>query len=121
MTNAHHSNDPELREPAAPPVKLPSSTARRICHQIDRSVQGTYGAHDGLHQLVHLGTQQLLAAGASREAIHSELVRCVSERPPSDIPEPALSRQKAQLASLTEMMIGWSDECSVSSRSLSGR
>jgi hypothetical protein len=111
MTEARRPAEPRQRESPAAGMKLPSSTARRICHQIDRSVQGTYGANDGLHQLVQLGTQQLLAAGASREVIRSEMIRCVSERAPADMPEPALSRHKALMASLTELMIGWADEC----------
>jgi hypothetical protein len=95
-------------------VRLTASTARRISHQIDRSVQGTYGAHDGLRELVHLGAQQMLIAGASRAAIRDEIARCISDRPPAGIEaEPALSRHKAEMAKLTSMMLGWADECSV--------
>ena len=92
-------------------VRLTPSTARRIGHQIDRSVQGTYGAHDGLRELVHLGAQQMIAAGASREAIRREIALCVTERPPTEITaEPALSRHKVAMTELTKMMLTWADE-----------
>jgi hypothetical protein len=93
-------------------VRLTPSTARRISHQIERTVQGTYGAHDGLRELVHLGTQQMLIAGASREAIRREIALCISDRRPSEIcTEPALSRHKAEMVKLTSLMLSWADEC----------
>jgi hypothetical protein len=89
---------------------LAVSTARRIRHQIDRSVQGTYGAHNGLRELVQLGALQMLSAGASREDIRREMTRCISERPESTITaEPALSRHKAAMVELTRLMILWAD------------
>jgi hypothetical protein len=113
MTDAAGSAHSTAREDFAPAVRLTPSTARRISHQIERSVQGTYGAHAGLRELVHLGTQQMLVAGASREAIRGEIARCVSDRPPAEIDsEPALSRYKAEMAKLTSMMLEWADECS---------
>lgn len=93
-------------------VRLTPSTARRIGHQIDRSVQGTFGAHDGLRELVHLGTQQMLDAGASREAIRREIALCVSDRPPVGLnSEPALSRHAAEMSKLRALMLSWTDEC----------
>lgn len=113
MTDAAGSAHSDTRQDFAPSVRLTASTARRISHQIERSVQGTYGAHDGLRELVHLGAQQMLVAGASRDAIRGEIARCISERPPAEIhTEPALSRYKAEMEKLTSMMLGWADECS---------
>lgn len=92
-------------------VRLTPSTARRIGHQIDRSVQGTYGAHDGLRELVHLGAQQMIAAGATRDAVRREIAMCVTDRPPTEITaEPALSRHKAAMIALTTLMVTWADE-----------
>ncbi len=113
MTDAAGSAHSTAREDFAPAVRLTPSTARRISHQIERTVQGTYGAHAGLRELVHLGTQQMLVAGASRDAIRGEIARCVSDRPPAEIDsEPALSRYKAEMAKLTSMMLEWADESS---------
>jgi hypothetical protein len=93
-------------------VRLTASTARRIGHQIDRSVQGTFGAHDGLRELVHLGTQQMLDAGASREAIRREIALCISDRPPIGITtEPGLSRHAVEMDKLRSLMLSWTDEC----------
>lgn len=112
MTDASSSAQTAPRDDFVPTVRLTPSTARRISHQIERSVQGTYGAHAGLRELVHLGTQQMLVAGASRGDIHREIALCVSDRVPSDITaEPALSRHKAEMVKLTSMMLGWADEC----------
>jgi hypothetical protein len=112
MTDAARSTDLPTREEPGLSVRLTASTARRIGHQIDRSVQGTYGAHDGLRELVHLGAQQMLAAGASREAVRREIGLCVTDRPPTEITaEPALSRHKAEMTKLTAMMLAWAEEC----------
>jgi hypothetical protein len=112
MTDAAGSAHSVSRDEFATAVRLTASTARRISHQIERSVQGTYGAHAGLRELVHLGTQQMLVAGASREAIRSEIARCISDRPPTEIgSEPALSRHNAEMAKLQSMMLAWADEC----------
>ena len=112
MTDAAGSAQSAAREDFAPDLRLTPSTARRIGHQIERSVQGTYGAHAGLRELVHLGAQQMLVAGATRDAIRGEIARCVSDRPPTEIAsEPALSRYKAEMAKLTTMMLEWADEC----------
>ena len=112
MTDAAGSARSESQDDFTSGVRLTASTARRICHQIERSVQGTYGAHAGLRELVHLGTQQMLVAGATREAVRGEIARCVSDRPPAEIvTEPALSRYKAEMEKLTSMMLVWADEC----------
>lgn len=112
MSDAARSAQSHAPDDLAPGLRLTPSTARRIGHQIERSVQGTYGAHAGLRELVHLGAQQMLVAGASREAIRGEIARCVSDRPPAEIDtEPALSRYKAEMVKLTTMMLEWADEC----------
>ena len=117
MTEPARSLESEPRDDFAAAVTLTSSTARRISHQIDRSVQGTYGAHDGLRELVHLGVQQMLVAGASRDMIHNEIAQCVTDRPPTLIcTEPALSRHNAEMVALTRMMLGWADECPMPAR-----
>jgi hypothetical protein len=117
MADAARSTDSPVREELGSSVRLTPSTARRIGHQIERSVQGTYGAHDGLRELVHLGAQQMLAAGASRDAIRREIGLCVTDRPPTEITaEPALSRHKAEMAKLSAMMLAWADECSTAAR-----
>jgi hypothetical protein len=112
MSDAARSAQSETREEFAPGLRLTPSTARRISHQIERSIQGTYGAHAGLRELVHLGAQQMLVAGASRDAVRGEIARCISDRPPAEIAtEPALSRYKAEMVKLTTMMLEWADEC----------
>jgi hypothetical protein len=112
MTDASSSARQAPPDDFAVAVRLTASTARRISHQIERTVQGTYGAHDGLRELVHLGTQQMLVAGASREAIRREITLCISDRLPTTITtEPALSRHKAEMVKLTTLMLTWADEC----------
>lgn len=122
MSDPARSTEPAPRDDLVAAVRLTPSTARRICHQIDRSVQGTYGAHDGLRELVHLGTQQMIAAGGSRETIQREISRCITDRPPTDIStEPALSRHKAEMVGLNKLMLDWADaELTASSRQSNG-
>jgi hypothetical protein len=112
MTDASSSAQSAPRDDFPASARLTASTARRISHQIDRTVQGTYGAHDGLRELVHLGAQQMLVAGASREAIRREIASCVTGRLHVEITaEPARSRQAAAMAQLTCLMVAWADEC----------
>ena len=66
---------------------------------------------------MHLGTQQMLVAGATRDDIHREIAFCVADRAPSEITaEPALSRHKAEMVKLTNLMLAWADECSTKLR-----
>jgi hypothetical protein len=93
------------------PVRLAPSTARRISHQIDRSVHGTYGANEGLRELVQLGAQQMLGAGASRDDIRRQIEECISCRPADGLTtEPAMSRRKAELVALSALMVRWADD-----------
>src|SRR4051812_25512326 len=112
MTDASGSTQSTSREDFAVQVRLTASTARRISHQIDRTVQGTYGAHNGLRELVHLGAQQMLIAGASRDAVRREMASCVAARSFVEMTtEPARSRHVAAMAQLTSLMVAWADEC----------
>jgi hypothetical protein len=112
MTDASGSAQSAPRDDFAASARLTASTARRISHQIDRTVQGTYGAHDGLRELVHLGVQQMLIAGASRETIRRAIASCVADRSPCEITmEPARSRYIAAMTQLTSLMLSWVDEC----------
>jgi hypothetical protein len=114
MTDATGSTQSTPRDDFPVPVRLTASTARRISHQIDRAVQGTYGAHDGLRELVHLGTNQMLIAGATRDIIRREISSCIADRCATDLPSDlARSRHAAAMAQLTTLMLGWTEECSL--------
>lgn len=109
---------PPRRRPAAPagPARLTTSLSRRLDNQIKRAYQHTYGARTGLRALVRQGTREMLAAGASRDAIREAFAQCVlnhSSAAPSD--RSSVLTGESESVTLTELMLVWVEEvCSPS-------
>lgn len=94
----------------SPDTMLPS-TARRITNQIQRAVRRTFGAQAGLRALVQIGVREMTAAGASRDEMREELIRCVTAMPsvaPGD--RGPVVASEAESAALKALILGWADE-----------
>jgi hypothetical protein len=94
------------RERIATSAGLSGSTELRLHNQLERALQQSFGAEEGLRVLVTLATTQMLASGCARTAIRSALSRIVSEHQTE-----ASSGNGGDLraAALTAMMLKWSD------------
>jgi len=103
---------PRRRPPATPgPARLTTSLSRRLDNQIKRAYQHTYGARTGLRALVRQGTREMLAAGASRDAIRDAFAQCVSNHAsgaPSD--RNSVLTGESESVTLTELMLVWVEE-----------
>jgi hypothetical protein len=82
--------------------ELNGSTELRLHNQLTRAFTNSFGAEQGLHELVKLATIQMLAAGTSRAAIRSALMRVVNDHA-------AFASGRVRGATLSDMMLEWSD------------
>ena len=74
-----------------------------------RAFQHGFGAEQGLRVLVSLATRQMLATGASRRAIRSELTEIVRRHPASAESRTRIIDGQQRADALTKMMLRWSD------------
>jgi hypothetical protein len=99
------------RDPIASSSGLSGSTALRLHNQLERALQQSFGAEEGLRVLVTLATTQMMASGCSRTAIRNALSRVVSEHQPGEVVLGRVAREQRAVA-LTAMMLKWSDSTS---------
>jgi hypothetical protein len=99
------------RTSSTTPASLGRVTAGRLHHQIERAVQRTFGATSGLRILVEISTREMLAAGASREAIRAVLADSVARHAAAPAADAAASATSDwQWETLTNSMYAWADQ-----------
>jgi hypothetical protein len=95
---------------AAQPAALRSTTSRRLSAQIQRMLDGTFGARTGLRSLVRIATSEMILAGGSPDSIRKALTLCA--RPYSQLAVEGAAvedaekgaRRETELLALTKLM-----------------
>lgn len=85
--------------------ELNGSTELRLHNQLTRAFTNSFGAEQGLRELVRLATMQMLATGTSRAAIRDALIRVVNDH----AAYAAAGEGQMRGATLSAMMLEWSD------------
>ena len=98
--------DQEVPDTSSP---LGRATTNRLRNQLTRAFQHGFGAEQGLRVLVSLATEQMLAAGVGREAIHSTLQDIVRDHPASQESRSRMIDGQTRADALTAMILRWSD------------
>lgn len=109
MTSSDHgplrdAPAPNRGGPSRPPVLAPAAR-RRLANQIARALRGTYGAKTGLRTLVSTMAGDLLARGATTDAVAKTFEECVLAHPlPVDSTPQTVVAGQASSATLVELV-----------------